>query len=75
MFSAGDSYERFMGRWSRALAFPFVQFGGLRDSDSVLDVGSGTRRRITQETWFSSRLQMRSGFGSPIDRSRGRSRS
>jgi SAM-dependent methyltransferase len=42
MFSAGDSYERFMGRWSRALAFPFVQFGGLRDSDSVLDVGSGT---------------------------------
>jgi SAM-dependent methyltransferase len=42
MFSAGDAYERFMGRWSRKLALPFVQFANLRDGDSVLDVGSGT---------------------------------
>jgi SAM-dependent methyltransferase len=42
MFSAGDAYERFMGRWSRKLAFPFVQFAGVESGDSVLDVGSGT---------------------------------
>jgi ubiquinone/menaquinone biosynthesis C-methylase UbiE len=42
MFSAGDAYERFMGRWSRTLALPFVRFAGLRSGDQVLDVGSGT---------------------------------
>ena len=42
MFSAGDAYERFMGRWSRKLAFAFVQFAGVETGDSVLDVGSGT---------------------------------
>ena len=42
MFSAGDAYERFMGRWSRTLAVPFVQFAGVQSGDSVLDVGSGT---------------------------------
>ena len=42
MFSAGDAYERFMGRWSRALAPQLVQFAGVRDGDTVLDVGSGT---------------------------------
>src|SRR6185436_15656969 len=42
MFSAGDAYERFMGRWSRKLAHPFVRFANLRNGDSVLDVGSGT---------------------------------
>jgi len=42
MFSAGEAYERFMGRWSRKLALPFVQFAGVQSGDSVLDVGSGT---------------------------------
>ena len=42
MFSTGDSYERFMGRWSRKLALPFVQFAKVENGDSVLDVGSGT---------------------------------
>jgi ubiquinone/menaquinone biosynthesis C-methylase UbiE len=42
MFSAGDAYERFMGRWSRKLALPFVQFARVQSGDSVLDVGSGT---------------------------------
>jgi SAM-dependent methyltransferase len=42
MFSAGDAYERFMGRWSRELAPLLVEFAGVRDGDAVLDVGSGT---------------------------------
>src|SRR3569833_3346594 len=42
MFAEGDSYELFMGRWSRLLAPPFVAFAGIRDGDAVLDVGSGT---------------------------------
>ena len=42
MFSAGDAYERFMGRWSRELAPLLVTFAGVRDGDGVLDVGSGT---------------------------------
>ena len=42
MFSGAESYERFMGRWSRALAPLLVKFAGVRDGDAVLDVGSGT---------------------------------
>ena len=42
MFSAGDEYERFMGRWSRDLAHLLVEFAGVRSGDAVLDVGSGT---------------------------------
>lgn len=42
MFSAGDTYERFMGRWSRELAPLLVKSAGIRNGDAVLDVGSGT---------------------------------
>ena len=42
MFSAGDGYERFMGRWSRQLAPLLVRFAAVRDGDEVLDIGSGT---------------------------------
>lgn len=42
MFSAGDAYERFMGRWSRQLAPLLVRFAGVRDGDAILDIGSGT---------------------------------
>ena len=42
MFLEGDAYERFMGRWSRELAPPFVSWAGVRDGEDVLDVGSGT---------------------------------
>ena len=42
LFSAAQAYERFMGRWSRGLAPLFVRFAGVRDGDTVLDVGSGT---------------------------------
>jgi SAM-dependent methyltransferase len=42
MFSEGDGYERFMGRWSRRLAPLFVEFAQVGQADLVLDVGSGT---------------------------------
>ncbi|HET9988714.1 MAG TPA: class I SAM-dependent methyltransferase [Kofleriaceae bacterium] len=42
MFAQADSYEQFMGRWSRLLAPPFVAFAGIHDGAAVLDVGSGT---------------------------------
>jgi SAM-dependent methyltransferase len=42
MFSEAQAYERFMGRWSRRLAPMLVRFAGVRDGDTVLDVGSGT---------------------------------
>jgi SAM-dependent methyltransferase len=42
MFFEADAYERFMGRWSRALAPHFITFCGISEGDWVLDVGSGT---------------------------------
>lgn len=37
----GDAYERVMGRWSRRLAEPFLDFAGGIDGD-CLDLGCGT---------------------------------
>jgi SAM-dependent methyltransferase len=42
MFSVAESYDLFMGRWSRRLAPLLVQFADVRNGDLVLDVGSGT---------------------------------
>ena len=42
MFAMGDSYERYMGRWSRLLAPRYATFAGVRDGQRVLDVGTGT---------------------------------
>ena len=38
----GDGYERMMGRWSRRLATPFLDFAGVADGEQVLDAGCGT---------------------------------
>ena len=38
----GDGYELQMGRWSRRLAGPFLDFVGSAHGESVLDVGCGT---------------------------------
>jgi ubiquinone/menaquinone biosynthesis C-methylase UbiE len=40
--SDGDGYELQMGRWSRRLAEPFLDFSGFADGEQVLDVGCGT---------------------------------
>lgn len=38
----GDGYELNMGRWSRRLAVPFLDFAGASSAERVLDVGCGT---------------------------------
>ena len=42
MFEAAEAYERDMGRWSGQLAPMFIDFIGVDNGDSVLDVGCGT---------------------------------
>ena len=37
-----SGYEQLMGRWSRALAPAFIDFAGVGEKESILDVGCGT---------------------------------
>jgi SAM-dependent methyltransferase len=41
-WQAGDAYERYMGRWSRRLATPFLRGLGVPAGRRWLDVGCGT---------------------------------
>ncbi len=36
------AYESFMGRWSRRLSAPFIEFSGIADDENIIDVGCGT---------------------------------
>jgi ubiquinone/menaquinone biosynthesis C-methylase UbiE len=36
-----SAYEQLMGRWSKMLAIPFLEFAGLKEGERVLDVGYG----------------------------------
>src|SRR6266481_9276858 len=40
--SDGAAYERFLGRWTGALAGPFADFARAPEAGPVLDVGCGT---------------------------------
>ena len=40
--ASGDGYELQMGRWSRRLAEPFIDFCGCSDGETVMDAGCGT---------------------------------
>lgn len=40
--SSGSGYEQQMGRWSRRLAEPFLDFCGCGDGETILDAGCGT---------------------------------
>jgi ubiquinone/menaquinone biosynthesis C-methylase UbiE len=44
VFVASDpaAYEVYMGRWTRRLAGPFLEFAGVRSGQRLLDVGCGT---------------------------------
>jgi len=37
-----DVYDSYVGRWSRKLAQPFMDFAGLADRERVLEIGCGT---------------------------------
>jgi SAM-dependent methyltransferase len=42
IWASGDPYERYVGRWSRLVARPFIDWLGLPEQSEWLDVGCGT---------------------------------
>src|SRR5215471_1321077 len=41
-FKSPEAYINYMGRWSRQLAKPFLEFAQIQNGDSILDAGTGT---------------------------------
>ncbi len=46
---SADGYEQLMGRWSKKLAPGLVDFAGLADGESILDVGCA--REASPSRW------------------------
>lgn len=42
VWASGDSYERYVGRWSRLIARDFIRWLAVPENSDWLDVGSGT---------------------------------
>lgn len=42
VWASGDSYERYVGRWSRLVAVEFIRWLGMPENSAWLDVGCGT---------------------------------
>ena len=61
-----DGYEMLMGRWSRRLALPFIEFAGTADGERVLDVGCGTGHLANAIAAASSPAQVQAFDLSPI---------
>jgi ubiquinone/menaquinone biosynthesis C-methylase UbiE len=61
-----DGYEVLMGRWSRRLALPFIEFAGTADGERVLDVGCGTGHLATTVAAASSPAEVQAFDLSPI---------
>ena len=38
---SASAYEQLMGRWSKQLALPFLEFAALKEGERILDVGCG----------------------------------
>jgi SAM-dependent methyltransferase len=45
---AAESYDRFMGGWSRPLSAPFADFAGVTDGQRVIDVGCGPGNLVAE---------------------------
>jgi ubiquinone/menaquinone biosynthesis C-methylase UbiE len=41
-FKSPEAYLNYMGRWSRRLAVPFLEFAEIQNGDFILDAGTGT---------------------------------
>jgi SAM-dependent methyltransferase len=65
MATDGDGYELTMGRWSRRLAGPFLEFVGVRDGERVLDVGCGTGNLAVAILDASEQAELDAVDGSP----------